>query len=116
VAREAQALPTEHQTLICFFLRDLDDARNPSYSLVAANMGHGGPAVTAQFGRTSMVVGSLLSGASAPRTCAERLLDRSIAPNGGRKLKFGGYQGIGGFLTCVQKFAQWAALYIGVFR
>jgi hypothetical protein len=32
------------------------------------------------------------------------------------KLKFGGYLGFDGFLTCGQKFALWAALYIGVFR
>jgi hypothetical protein len=70
-ARENQALPTLHQTLIRFFLRDLDDARNPSYSLVIANMGHGGPAVTAWFRQTTTVAGSPLGGASAPRTCVE---------------------------------------------
>jgi hypothetical protein len=32
------------------------------------------------------------------------------------KLKFGGYLGFGGFLTCGRKFALWVALYIGVFR
>jgi hypothetical protein len=71
VAREAQALPTVHQTLICFFLHVLDDARNPSYSLVMANTGHRGPAATARFGRTSTVTGSTLDGAPAARTCAE---------------------------------------------
>jgi hypothetical protein len=69
VAREAQALPMVHQTLIRLFLCDLDDARNPSYSLVTANTGHGGPAVTVRFDLTSMVVGSPLHGAPAPRTC-----------------------------------------------
>jgi hypothetical protein len=33
-----------------------------------------------------------------------------------KKLEFGGYLGFGGFLTCSQKFALWAALYMGVFR
>jgi hypothetical protein len=32
------------------------------------------------------------------------------------KLKFGGYLWFSGFLNCGQKFALWAALYIGVFR
>jgi hypothetical protein len=41
------------------------------------------------------------------------LLDRPIAPIGGGKLKFGGYLGFGGFLTCCQKFTLYAALYIG---
>jgi hypothetical protein len=71
VAREAQALPTVHQTLICLFLRDLDDTRNPSYSLVMVNTGHGGPAVTSQFDQTSTVARSPLGGAPAPRTCTE---------------------------------------------
>jgi hypothetical protein len=71
VAREAQALPMVHETLIRLFLHDLDDARNPSYSLVMANTGHGGPAVTAQFDQTSTVARSPLSGAPAPRMCAE---------------------------------------------
>jgi hypothetical protein len=70
-AREAQALPMVHQTLIRLFLRDLDDARNPFYSLVTANTGHGGPAVTVRFDRTSTVAGSPLGGAPAPRTCVE---------------------------------------------
>jgi hypothetical protein len=70
-AREAQALPTVHQTLIRLILRDLEDASNPSYSLVTVNTGHGGPAVTVRFIRTSMVAGSPLGGAPAPRTCAE---------------------------------------------
>jgi hypothetical protein len=43
------------------------------------------------------------------------LLDWSIAPNGGGKLKFGGYLGFGGFLTCSQKLALWTVLYIVVF-
>jgi hypothetical protein len=70
-AREAQALPTVHQTLICLVLQDLDDARNPSFSPVTANTSHRGPAVTAWFDRTSMVAGSPLGGALTPRTCAE---------------------------------------------
>jgi hypothetical protein len=44
--------------------------------------------------------------ALAPRTC--------VIGNG--KLKIGGYLGFGGFLTCSQKFALYAMLYIGVFR
>jgi hypothetical protein len=34
--------------------------------------------------------------------------------NGGGKLEFGGYLGFDGFLICGQKFALYAALYIGV--
>jgi hypothetical protein len=45
-----------------------------------------------------------------------QLLDRPIALNGGRKLKFGGYLGFSRFLACGRKFALYAMLYIGVFR
>jgi hypothetical protein len=55
-AQGAQPHSTVHQSLIRFFLRDLDNVRNPSYSLVAVKMGHGGPAVMAWFGQTSTVV------------------------------------------------------------
>jgi hypothetical protein len=79
VAREAQALPTVHQTLIRLFLRDLDDARNSSYSLVMANTGHGGLAVMARFDQTSTVVGSPLGGAPVPRTCDEASLSSPLA-------------------------------------
>jgi hypothetical protein len=34
-----------------------------------------------------------------------QLLDQPIALIGGEKLKFGGYLGFGGFLSCGQKFA-----------
>jgi hypothetical protein len=56
-----------HQSLIRFFLRDLDNVRNPSYSLVAAKMGHGGPAAMARFGRTSTAARAPSDGALAPR-------------------------------------------------
>jgi hypothetical protein len=55
-AQGAQPHSTVHQSLIRFFLRDLDNVRNPSYSLVAVKMGHGGPAVMAWFGQTPTVV------------------------------------------------------------
>jgi hypothetical protein len=44
------------------------------------------------------------------------LPDRPIALIGGGKLDFGGNLWFGGFLTCGQKFALNAALYIGIFR
>jgi hypothetical protein len=121
-AREAQALPMVHETLIRLFLHDLDDARNPSYSLVMVNTGHGGPAVTARFDQTSTVARSPLSGAPAHRRRRSFLkLPSSFSTDqllrmAAKKLEFGGYLGFGGFLTCDQKFALWAALYIGGFR
>jgi hypothetical protein len=56
-----------HQSLISFFLRDLDNVRNPSYSLVAVKMGHGGPTAMAWFGQTSTVARAPSGGALAPR-------------------------------------------------
>jgi hypothetical protein len=67
-------------------------------------------ATVRQLGWCLSMVRAASGEASAPRTSAK---PSSI---GSGKLKFGGYLGFGGFLTCDQKFALYAALYIGVFR
>jgi hypothetical protein len=56
-----------HQSLINFFLCDLDNVRDPSYSLVAAKTGHGGPAAMAWFSQTSTAARAPSDGAPAPR-------------------------------------------------
>jgi hypothetical protein len=48
-------------------LRDLGDVGNPLYSLDVEEMGHGRPAVTVQFSRTSTVAGAPFSGAPTPK-------------------------------------------------
>jgi hypothetical protein len=81
-----------------------------------------GPAMVRQLGGCLATVRAAFGKASALRTCAKACSTSLIAPRPTncskqwQKLKFGGYIGFGGFLTCGQKFTLYAALYIGVFR
>jgi hypothetical protein len=73
------------------------------------------PATVRQLEWCLSTVRATFGEASAPRMYAKASSSSLLALNGGGKLKFGGYVGFGGFLTCGQKFAQYAALYIRVF-
>jgi hypothetical protein len=72
-----------------------------------ANLNRRRAATVRRLDRCLVTVRAASGEDSAPSMCAKAC---------GEKLRFGGYIGFGGFLTCGQKFALWAALYIGVFR
>jgi hypothetical protein len=75
-------------------------------------------ATVRQLGRCLSMVRVASCEDSTPRTCTKdsssSLLDSRPTNCSDRwwKLKFGGYLGFSGFLTCGQKFALYAALYI----
>jgi hypothetical protein len=80
------------------------------------------PATVRRLGRCLSTVRVASDEALAARMCAKASLSSLLASrptnysDRGEKLEFGGYLGFGRFLTCDQKFALYAALYIGVLR
>jgi hypothetical protein len=57
-----------HETMQCFFLRDLGYERNSFGKLTALKMGHAKLATGRRLERSSMVMGTASGGAPAPRT------------------------------------------------
>jgi hypothetical protein len=103
-------------------LRDHNDEGNMFMLTLIGGERQRSPATVRRLGRCLSTVRATSSEASALRTCAKassRSLLASLPTNCSDrwwKTQICCYLGFGEFLTCDQKFALYAALYIGIFR
>jgi hypothetical protein len=97
-------------------LRDHNDDGNVFMLTLIDGEQQRSPATVRRLGRCLSTVRAASGEALAPWTCIKASSSSLLAPIGGGKLEYGGYIGFSGFLSYDQKFALYAALYIGVFR